>query len=85
MDLDIIRFAIEISTVAFTAIAAFLAVKFGQNGMKNDVHTTRCDMIELKGALKEASAQRANLNTRLTIVESDVKHIYDSVTRMEKN
>jgi len=85
MDLDLLRFVTEIATVGGTAIAAFVSVRLALNGMKRDMTLTRCDLQELKGSLSEAAQQRANLDIRLTIVESDVKHISNTLTRMENS
>lgn len=80
MEPELIRAALEVAVVAGSAI---FGVKVGLNGIKRDVHETRSDIKDLKLSLKEAAAQRLNLNTRLTVVESDIKHISDTVTRME--
>jgi predicted nuclease with TOPRIM domain len=80
MDVDLIRATLEIAIVAGSAI---FGVKVGLNGMKRDVHQTRLDIREMKTGMKEASAERILLNTRLTVVEADVKHISDTVTRLE--
>ena len=83
MDLESIRFFTEIATVAATAIAALIGGKIGLNGMKKDVHSTACDVQELKSSLKEAAHQRGDLDRRLAYVEGEVGQIGQTLARME--
>jgi len=83
MEPDVLRFFLEIGTVAATALAALIGVKIGLNGMKKDTHNTALDVQELKVSLREAATQRADLDRRLAYVEGEVGQIGHTLARME--
>jgi hypothetical protein len=83
MEPDALRLFLEVGTVAATALAALIGVKIGLNGMKKDTHNIATDVQELKVSLREAAAQRADLDRRLAFVEGEVGQIGHTLARME--
>jgi hypothetical protein len=81
LSIDTLRLLLEVAVIAVTAV---FSIKIGLDGIRKDIQAMSANVEDLKVSLREAAAQRANLDIRLTIVEADVKHISQTLSRMEQ-
>lgn len=88
LEWDAIRSIIEIVTVLVTVA---ISVKVALNGMQKDVahlvdgqDNMAAEFKTMRAALDRAGAERARLDTRMTVVEHDIATIASTLDRMEK-